>query len=155
MEPRKLLYILAGINGSGKSTAAKKITEDMAPGSFKIVSADHYMVNEAGAWQFDPTKLGTCHSKCQEDFHKAISQQVQTIIVDNTSLVHEHRWIYAEHALAAGYDVTLLVFDTDIETALKRNIHGVPRHTLENQKRKLDLAPGIYTMTFDPMSRVA
>jgi len=145
----KTVYILAGINGSGKSTAAAKIIKDHPKGV--VVSADKYMVDAKGKWLFDPTRLGLCHSLCQEAFHEALHENQETIVVDNTNLCHDHRWVYAQHALSKGYDVTILVFDTEIETALKRNVHGVPRHTLENQKRKLDLAPGIYNLTFDPL----
>lgn len=108
------------------------------------------MVDDAGEWNFDPTKLGICHSLCQEKFHAALRSKIANILVDNTNLVNEHRVMYVEHALAAGYEVITLVFDTDIDTALSRNIHQVPRHTLENQRKKLDLKPGIYTQTFEP-----
>jgi predicted kinase len=145
----KRVYLMVGISGSGKSTAAKKLTKEI-PDSV-IVSADHHMVDATSKWSFDPTRLSLCHAICQERFHDAISRGVSTIIVDNTNLVSDHRAVYIDHALQNGYSVTILVFDIDIETALKRNVHGVPRHTLEAQRKKLDLKPGIYQMTYDPL----
>lgn len=148
----KRVFIMAGINGSGKSTTAARVQKEFP--SAVIVSADNYMVDESGKWQFDPAKLGLCHSLCQEAFHEALNNKIPVVIVDNTNLCHEHRWVYEKHALERGYDVTVFVHDTDVDIAVKRNIHGVPRHTLENQKRKLDLAPGVYNLSFDP-ARVA
>jgi predicted kinase len=146
----KRVYLMVGVSGSGKSTAAKKLAEEIP--DTVIVSADHHMVDATGKWSFDPTRLSVCHATCQERFHDAIKRGVSTIIVDNTNLISEHRAVYTDHALQNGYSVTLLVFDIDIETALKRNVHGVPRHTLEAQHRKLDLKPGIYQITYDPVA---
>jgi len=151
----KTVYILCGIEGSGKTTAAKKLATEDPGATTRIVSADDYMVNDRGEREFDPKRLSENHGKCQAAFHDAIKQGIERIIVDNTNLVASHRDIYVSHALQNGYDVVTMVFDTSIETAAARNVHGVPLHTLEMQRKKLDLEPGIYTLGFTPVGRVA
>ena len=152
---KKKVYILCGISGSGKSTAATTVTRDLPAEEYAIVSADKHMVDRSGKWQFDPTRLSLCHSICQEELYTALYAEVPIILVDNTNLVQMHRQLYIDAALKFGYEVTILVFDIETEVALKRNIHGVPRHTLETQRRKLDIAPGIYHITYEPINKVA
>ena len=144
----RTVYLMAGISGSGKTRASRELIKGREALS-EIISADDFMVDASGKWYFDPTKLSLCHSQCQENFHAALKRGKEVIIIDNPNLVRAHRDIYQDHALAAGYDVVTLVFDVDIPVALKRTVHGVPRHTLENQKRKLDLRPGIYRVTYE------
>ena len=149
----KKVYILSGIDGAGKTTLARKLVVEGTPGAV-IVSANDYMTDATGAWEFDPKRLSETHGKCQAAFHTAIKQGTEVIIVNNTNLVASHRDVYVNHALKCGYDVTILVLDVDLDTAAARNVRGVPLHTLEAQKRRLDLLPGIYTLGFTP-ARIA
>lgn len=146
----KRVIILVGISGSGKTTCVSALRDSCAKSnlSFASVSADDHMIDDAGNWKFDPARLGICHSICQEEYHSALKDKIDVIAVDNTNLCYEHRQAYEKAALEAGYDVMLKVLDVPLEVALERNKHGVPRHTLINQKNKLDIRPGVYHITY-------
>lgn len=149
-ETNPMVIILAGISGSGKTTLSKQLcAASQTP--FAVVSADDYMTDAEGNWCFDPTRLSTVHSRCQSAFHEALDAKIPLVIVDNTNLQDAHREPYIDRALQCGYTVRLIVLDTDIDTASKRNVHGVPRHTLANQKRRLDRDPGVYTLSYESL----
>jgi len=56
----KILYIVRGIPGSGKSTIAKTL------GGIQIES-DQYFIDSNGEYKFDASKLHNAHNYCQED----------------------------------------------------------------------------------------
>ena len=58
----KMLHIIRGIPGSGKSTMARKLAPNAA------FEADAYMVDQQGNYAFDPSRLGEVHQKCYEVF---------------------------------------------------------------------------------------
>lgn len=56
---KKIVFIMRGVSGSGKSTIAK----ELAYPEGVIHSTDDYFYNEAGEYKFDPTKLSEYHEK--------------------------------------------------------------------------------------------
>lgn len=67
MPERKVLYLVRGLPGSGKTTLARRL----AP--VCNVAADDYMINWASEYEFDATRLHECHQKCRrtvEDWMK-------------------------------------------------------------------------------------
>ena len=58
----KILYIVRGVPGSGKSTFAKRLVGD----DFLVCEADKYFVDkETGEYNFDFTKIKDAHKFCQ------------------------------------------------------------------------------------------
>lgn len=123
-------------SGSGKTTWANKFKKERESlnESVKIVSADHYFIQSDGSYVFGPTKLGAAHLECQQAFKQALGQY-NWVIVDNTNLSLPEIRIYTKMAQEAGYDgiVVEIQGNFSVEDLEKRNIHGVPRATLEKQ----------------------
>jgi len=58
----KVLYIVRGIPGSGKSTFAKRLVGE----DFLVCEADKYFINqENGKYEFDISKIKDAHKWCQ------------------------------------------------------------------------------------------
>lgn len=134
------VIILQGIPGSGKSTWA---TEIFAQSQFEhtpvdIVSADHYMVDVNGNFCFETSRISECHAK---SFRKFVDwmrdHSFGTIIVDNCNTKPEDVSPYALAAQAFGFDFKIVRIVCDRETALQRNVHNVPSHTIARQEENL------------------
>jgi hypothetical protein len=128
---KKVMVVLRGLPGSGKSSFAHKLFMRFAGstsnrGRVALCSADNFFMKEvkppevqvgpftaqvAGRshceYQFNPALLGQAYQKCWEDAFKACCDGVPLVIIDN---INSERWEYAnyEHLAAAkGYAVTI------------------------------------------------
>lgn len=114
-QQRKVLYIIRGIPGSGKSTLGELVAD-------QAFSADEYMIDEKGHYKFDPTRLKECHNYCFRSVVNAMKIGTQpTLAVCNT---FTREWEYMRYIFAAlvyGYDVIGLNVQ-----GLHTNIHGCP-----------------------------
>lgn len=119
--------ILQGISGSGKSTLAEKL-KDENPERTRIVSADHYMIDKSGKYEFSFDKLDEAHRKCKERFIAHMTNSnVDTVIVDNTNTKIADMAFYAEFALTfEGNTVEVITLICDPRMAASRNVHNVP-----------------------------
>ena len=135
------VIILSGIPGSGKSTFT-------TPWSIttKIVSADHFFMNDKGEYKFDARQLSKAHGKCLRNFVDYITSGdgIDRLIVDNTNTSVLEIAPYVSLANAFEVDCELITIECDPEIAAKRNIHGVP---LEACKR---MANNIKNRTLPP-----
>lgn len=119
--------IMRGIQGSGKSTYAKKLCQESADRGEKsmICSADDYFVSNED-YKFDITKLGAAHSWCMRLFIEYLQRaEHDLIIVDNTNIAIEDLSPYVAVGQALGYDVEIIQVNTPPEIAAGRNVHGV------------------------------
>jgi predicted kinase len=132
----KKVIIMRGISGSGKSTYVKNNFPDAT-----VCSADHYFINENNEYCFDHKKLGQAHKQCQNRFYKAISQNENLIVVDNTNTtIWEMKWYY-DLAKNNGYNVFCIRVNTSVENAHKRNSHNVPLDVIESMQKRFVSAP--------------
>lgn len=136
----KILYIMRGIPGSGKSTAAKKL----APKE-QIFSTDDYWGPE---YKFDMNRLGAAHTWNLDRATKAMADGVSPIVIDNTNITWKAVRPYAEHAFQNGYTVVFKesempqwqeitsrldardIRDEDAEFLTKNSIHNVPQESV-------------------------
>lgn len=159
------IHIMRGLPGSGKSTFIKnKIKSNEWPADRTIIcSADDYMVNEKGEYEFKPVKLTNAHIKCRLKFIKAIyftTNEPIHIVIDNTNIELEH---FAEYILLAKSTARLLWIheiapvdanQTDPNTgkprllsnkelAIRAAHHGVAEHQIKAMRHKFKpLEPG-------------
>lgn len=119
----KLLTILRGLPGAGKSTTLQRLRDPL------VCSADHYFLQPDGSYLFDPALIGEAQSACQEACLRAMARGEQHIVLDNTNT---RRWefrLYETMASVFGYKVEIIdLYDggkSDEELAA-RNQHGVP-----------------------------
>lgn len=130
-ELNKKVYIMRGLPGSGKSTW----TKENAPGAV-VCSADAYF-ERSGQYKFEPSKIGQAHIACQTKFAKAITSNAQLVVVDNTNTTARELRHYVELAQNAGYMVEIVEFPIDIELSVARNVHGVPRASIERMANRM------------------
>ena len=128
-EEDKVVYIMRGIPGSGKSTRARELVK---PENIKnIFSTDDYFM-VGGEYRFDPTKLGEYHGNNLQRFKDAVMQGISPIVVDNTNT---QKWEYAkyeEFAKDNGYRVEVVAMPLiPAEDAVQRNTHGVSQEVIE------------------------
>ena len=118
----KVLYIMIGLPGSGKSTFIKTLPNPV------VCSADHYF-EQGGEYKFDVNKLGAAHQQCKNKVQDNMLMSKPLIVVDNTNLNDKERKPYEDLAEKHGYTIKYILFEPDkhnIEKLAKRNLHGVP-----------------------------
>lgn len=120
----KIVEILSGLPGSGKSYYAKKFVEDN-PHDYTVCSSDiHMMVR--GKYDFKIERLPETHKMCLQDYVRDLEDRVPHIFVDNTNL---HAWEVAPYYRLAeiyGYKPVIVRFNTPLHVCLERQTHGVP-----------------------------
>lgn len=124
----KTVYLVRGLPGSGKDTWVKNNLKCSA------FSADNYMINEGGEYQFDPSKLGLVHALCLQEYLTSLQYEQKVVAVANTFI---HVWEMLHYILAAklaGYQVVIVqlhtTFKPSIQTCLDRNLHSVPQDVM-------------------------
>lgn len=132
-----VVTILRGISGSGKSTYIKNNLD----ASSVVCSADHFFIDSAGTYNFDPTKLGLAHSECKKKFKKALTFGAPSVVVDNTNTTIREMAYYVETAKAFGYQVNFVRLEVPVEVCAKRNAHGVPFDAVKRMSDRMQELP--------------
>jgi len=139
----KVMYVMRGLPGSGKSTRARELGEGGV-----ILSTDDFFVHDGnGKYEFDPARILEAHQWNQERALDAVKRGVSPVVIDNTNVKAEFARPYAEMAAANGYEIKVVEPDSPwwtlkpdmtpetreelVSELLKRNTHGVPREVIE------------------------
>jgi predicted kinase len=137
------VILLRGVSGAGKSTFIANHKEE---GWKHIVSADHFFVNAAGIYEFNPAKLGEAHAACMRRFidiltdcdgEGAFEDDWGTIFVDNTNTSVAEVSPYLAVAAAFGQTAKIVTLEIDPAIGAARNVHGVPLKTVQAQHDRL------------------
>ncbi|XP_019141918.3 NEDD4-binding protein 2-like 2 isoform X4 [Corvus cornix cornix] len=128
---RKLLLILRGLPGSGKSTLSRALLGQSCDGI--VLSTDDYFRQQYG-YTYNAAQLGDAHEWNQKRAKQAMEQGKSPVIIDNTNTQAWEMKPYVEVALEKGYRVEFREPDTwwkfDPEELEKRNKHGVTREKI-------------------------
>lgn len=125
----KVLYIVRGIPGSGKSTFAKQLTSN-------VFEADQYFLDINGNYNFDFTKIKDAHKDCQDNVKSAMQSSISKIAVSNTFTQEWEMKVYFDLAKEFGYKVfTIIVENRHGGT----NIHNVPEDKVESMKNRFEI----------------
>lgn len=127
------VFIMRGLPGSGKSTAARKIFDRY--GGF-IASADNYWI-VGGKYCFDKNKVPANHHWCLRQFVKEIREGTGAIVVDNTNTSLGEFQHYVKIAQAYGYKVAIITFECTLADSMKRNTHDVPEQTIKGMWNRM------------------
>ena len=127
----KILYIVRGIPGSGKSTFAKTL-------GGTHIEADQYFVDVDGNYNFDGGKIKLAHEYCRaqtEAWMRTDGTQVNVdrIVVSNTFTQEWEMKPYFELAKEYGYKVFTIVVE-NVHSG--KNIHNVPEDKIKQMKER-------------------
>ena len=121
----KVLYIVRGLSGSGKTTIAHNLTHN-------VFSADDYFTTHAGDYNFDPSYLADAHEGCFTNVEEAMSMDgVEVIAVANTFSQAWEVQPYFKLAKKYGYSPFVVECQNTFE-----NVHGVPESTINAMKNR-------------------
>ena len=132
---RNVLYIVRGLSGSGKSSIAKEIVNEIWHSEKEtfvkdFYSADDYFTDKEGNYNFDHTKLADAHAECFSNVELAMQRDnVRKIAVANT---FSQAWEAEPYfKLAKKYDYHPFVLECQNDFG---NIHDVPQETIDAMK---------------------
>uniref|UniRef100_A0A663F8Y2 NEDD4 binding protein 2 like 1 n=1 Tax=Aquila chrysaetos chrysaetos TaxID=223781 RepID=A0A663F8Y2_AQUCH len=135
----RLVLLLRGLPGAGKSTLARQLKRDYP--SAVVLSTDDFFI-ENGVYMFEPDFLEDAHKWNQKRAHKAMKNGKSPIIIDNTNI---HAWEMKPYVLMArenGYEVIFQEPDTpwkfNVQELTRRNIHHVPRQKIQRMKEQYE-----------------
>ena len=123
----KILTLVRGLPGSGKTTFAKTL-------GHRYVEADDFFMKDGG-YKFDPAQLKNAHAWCQakaEEWMKMGSH----VTVSNTFTREWEMSAYYELAEKYGYTVFSVVVENRHGG---KNVHGVPLDKLKEMQDRFEI----------------
>lgn len=127
---KKILYIVRGVSGCGKTTTANSIV-----GEKNVATADEYFyTNGGGKYEFDASKLGEAHKFCQLKVRSLMKMGEPEIAVANTSTRSQDVKTYIKIADEYGYMPIVFTVENWHGGV---NSHGVPEKGLEKMANQL------------------
>lgn len=121
----KILYLIRGIPGSGKTSLAKNLTEF-------YFEADQYFMKD-GVYNFDVSKLKDAHAYCKQAVELAMSLGIKTIAVSNPFTRLWEMNDYKDLAKEYDYDVVEIIMNNNFG-----NDHGVPEEKVKLMKARFE-----------------
>jgi NEDD4-binding protein 2 len=113
----KVLILMRGVSGSGKSTYAKRIQEERGG---VIYSTDDFFMKD-GEYQFDGSQIGRNHERNQQRTAEAMRMGINLIIIDNTNTQRWEMKPYVQMADEHNYTIEIVeLSDIDFDTIMER-----------------------------------
>ena len=125
----KVLFIVRGIPGSGKSTFAKTL-------GGQHYEADMYFIDEEGNYNFDGSKIKDAHKWCQSFVETDMVLEYPKIVVSNTFTQEWEMEPYFKLVKEYGYTVFTIVVE-NVHGGV--NQHGVPEDKLEQMRNRFEI----------------
>lgn len=141
---QKILVLMQGISGSGKTTEAQKLVRHCKQEGIPCVYASADVLRTSrGKYTFNAEENAKLHRKVQGLAASAMRHGVSFVIVDNTNIKRKDVKPYLDLAEKYDYDVHVNRIDTDIETAKKRNAarpedRRIPDEVIDKQAREME-----------------
>lgn len=130
----KVLTIVRGIPGSGKTTIAEALCDSIdAVGPFE---ADNYFMKEENGdlvYRFNPEELPKAHYSCKRGVADAMLAGYKTIVVSNTFTKKWEMEPYVRLAKSSGYSVQIITVQGQFQ-----NTHGVPEEKVKQMKDRFE-----------------
>jgi len=134
----RTLILLRGVPGSGKSTFASVIENELS-----ICEADKFFYNKEGQYIFDSSELKFAHIWCFNQVRTRMEENKESqglyyskIVVSNTFTQEWEMERYFKLAQEYGYRVFSLIVENRHGG---ENIHNVPDNKLEQMKNRFSI----------------
>ncbi|XP_037932505.1 uncharacterized protein LOC119667287, partial [Teleopsis dalmanni] len=144
----KVMVLMRGAPGSGKSTIANAIVERSVPleGNYKledfVFSTDDFFYDNIGQYKWVPNRLEDAHVFNQKRVEQKAALGWSPIIVDNTNIKLWEMLPYVQTAVRHGYILEIIESRTPWSNSAgklaMRNVHGVPRDTIQSMLLKYE-----------------
>ena len=125
----KVLFIVRGLPGSGKSTFAKTL-------GGQHYEADMFFIDEDGNYKFDGTKIKDAHKWCQSFVKTDMMLEYPKIVVSNTFTQEWEMKPYIDLAKEHGYKVFTIVVENRHGG---NNVHNVPEDKIEQMANRFEI----------------
>ncbi len=126
-ETEKVLYLMRGLPGSGKTTLARTLSNN-------IFATDDFFLHE-GKYVFVLEKADEAHEWNRRRVREALASGVSPVVVDNTNIRAWELKPYVEMGMIFGYDTVLVEPESphkwDVEELARKSQHGVPKEVIE------------------------
>lgn len=129
----KQLVILRGLPGSGKTTLAKFLEEEIS-GAIAVCADDYFETREG--YVFKVEELGNAHAYCQGKVNEMMEEAVPVIVVHNTSTTMKEMRPYLKMAEEHGYQVTSVIVENRHGNG---SVHRVPTETINKMEQRFDV----------------
>jgi predicted kinase len=125
----KVLIIVRGIPGCGKSTFAKLL-------GVAICTTDDFFTDKDGKYTWVGAKVGFAHLWCQSKCKKYMSEGISPVIVANTATTKKELKPYYDLAIGYGYKVFSVIVENRHGG---KNIHNVPEENVKAMIERFDI----------------
>ncbi|KAK3885567.1 hypothetical protein Pcinc_010233 [Petrolisthes cinctipes] len=133
---KKLMVIMRGLPGSGKTTMAKRLKGRTGV----ILSTDDFFCDKQGNYTYDSSRIGAAHEWNKRRTIQRLQEDRSPVIIDNTNLQVWEMLPYVKLAVQYSYEVELLEVDTSWKLNPKelawKNMHGVPKDKITEMKQR-------------------
>ncbi len=138
----KTVILIRGCPNSGKSSFADYISylynlcdlNTQPHEKCEICCADNHFEKD-GKYLFNPAELHIAHKKCQDKFVKALQNNVELIIISNTSSSERELNFYVDKIKEYGYGLFSIVMEKRFEGG--DNGHNVPESSLSKMENNI------------------
>ena len=133
----KILTLVRGLPGSGKSTFANWIWNDYA-----ICEADKFFYDKEGNYNFDATKLSQAHEWCINEVETRMKdnqvnpQFYPEIVVSNTFTQEWEMQSYIDLANQYGYTIFTIIMENRHGNS---SVHTVPEETINKMRNRFEI----------------
>jgi len=114
---KQTLYIIRGLPGSGKTTLAKMMSENL---NILYFEADMFFYDAWGKYHFESKKLGKAHEWCQQQVAQALQNRRGAIVSNTFVKIWE---IMPYEAMTRQMPAQLHVMEC---VGSYKNVHSVP-----------------------------
>jgi predicted kinase len=126
----KVLIVLRGLPGAGKSTLAKVLSDH---GKHPVFSIDSYFTNSKGDYEFKFDENHKAYKTCEQQTEEALKQDKEKVFVDNTFTLDWEMEPYFKLASKYKYQLHIVTVENYHKSG---NIHNVSNDQLEKMAEK-------------------